>query len=169
MGTFRALSLKAAVVTALVLGADQAAKLFVRQHLALCAQPPLSQCARLRLGGAWGLVRTENAGSAFGYLPGWWVWVLVAALGGLLISVYARRLRQPGWDAAVGVGLQTGGALGNLVDRLVYGRVTDFVDLGRGPIFNLGDVALAVGMGWAIGLLLQARRAARAAQPPSGL
>lgn len=47
--------------------------------------------------------------------------------------------------AAVGMGLQVGGAVGNVMDRLLLGGATDVIYLGRGPVWNLADVALMGG------------------------
>jgi signal peptidase II len=76
---------------------------------------------------------------------GWWLWLVLAVGGVLLVPLYARRLRHSGWPAALGVGLQIGGALGNSLDRLVFGGATDVLYVGWGPIWNLADVALVLG------------------------
>ena len=52
------------------------------------------------------------------------------------------------------IGLLLGGAIGNLIDRLVAGRVTDFIDVGAWPIFNLADSSIVVGMTLMIATLL---------------
>jgi len=147
-------------VAGLTLVADQVVKGMIRESLAVC--PPherLRFCDhRVMLGPVW-LVRVENPDGAFGVFQGWWIWLLVA-LAGCLILVYARRLRQIGWVAALAVGLQTGGALGNLVDRLRFGRVTDFIFPGSWTVLNLADLTLLTGMVLAVRLLLQARRTA---------
>jgi len=90
-------------------------------------------------------MRIGNAGSLVGFGHGWWMWVLLAMVGALLISVYGWWLREAGWIAALGVGLQLGGALGNLLDRLVFRAATDVVYAGWGPVWNLADVALLAG------------------------
>jgi lipoprotein signal peptidase len=90
------------------------------------------------------LAHTGNAGSALGFGQGWWMWILLAIAGLLLIPVYARWL-GPGRLAAFAVALQLGGALGNVADRLLFGGATDVLFLGRGPVWNLADIALLVG------------------------
>ncbi len=161
MKKINTLILKATGIASLVIIADQILKEFVRQHLAVCHALLVSGCERLDVIRPLGLVRAENAGSAFGFLQGLWVWVLLAALGFLLIPIYGQRLQQVNLIAALAVGLQSGGAMGNLLDRVLFGRVTDFIDFGWGLIFNLADVALAVGMLMAIVAL----RAARTPRP----
>src|SRR5437870_3823976 len=115
------LLLRAAAIALLVTAVDQALKAFVRQHLAVCHALLVRGCPRLELAGPLGLVRAENAGSAFGFYQGLGLWVLVGALALLLIPLYGRRLRPGHLGAALAVGLQAGGALGNLLDRLLYG------------------------------------------------
>ena len=157
MKRIQALIWQAAAVAAPVLAADQILKEFVRQHLLTCPPAaPLHTCDQFRVIGPMVLVRTENAGSAFGYLPGLWVWVLIAAMGVILVPVYARRIPQVNWMAALAVGLQLGGALGNLFDRLLFGSVADVIYLGGGMVFDLADVALALGMVFAILVLYPA-------------
>ncbi len=157
MSRTKTLMSRGGTIAAFVLAADQAAKEFVRQHLLVCpAASPLHACDQLRVVGSLILVRTENAGSAFGFLQGLWVWVLLAALGVAFIPIYARQLAKINWSAALAVGLQLGGALGNLLDRLLFGRVTDFIYIGGGLVFNLADVALAIGMVLAVVVLYSA-------------
>ncbi|MBI4289712.1 MAG: signal peptidase II [Chloroflexi bacterium] len=152
----KTLAARAGVLAALALAADQATKTYVRYAIALCPAPPLSACDRLDVVGPVGLVRVENAGSVFGYSQGLGVWVLVALLGLLLIPLYMRKLPRATRLAAVAAGLQAGGALGNLADRLVHGGVADFIDAGWGPVFNLADVFIVAGMALAARLLLRA-------------
>jgi signal peptidase II len=143
----KALLGRAAPVAGLVLGLDQATKVLVREQLPLCTGRHVRGCEHLDLAGSVHLVRIENAGSAFGFAQGWLVWILVAAVGVLLVSLYGRRLSAASLSATFAVGLQAGGALGNLTDRLLEGQVTDFIWLDRLPfIFNLADVALVLGM-----------------------
>jgi signal peptidase II len=70
---------------------------------------------------------------------------LLAAIGVLLIVVYAVRLRHAGWLAAVGIGLQVGGGLGNLLDRVLLGGATDMLYAETQVVWNLADVALVAG------------------------
>jgi signal peptidase II len=154
----RELVLKTTIVATLVLAVDQAMKVLVRETLAVCSAPPASACDRFHLAGPLGLVRVENAGSTLGFFQGLWVWIFIAALGLALIPLYARRLGATGWVPAVALGLQAGGALGNLVDRAVFGAATDFIDVGAGIVFNPADVALLAGMALAFGAFRRSRR-----------
>jgi len=90
-------------------------------------------------------------------------WIVVAgalALLGLATMVLARR---PAWSArSAGIALAIGGGLGNLIDRIARdGEVVDFVHVRGWPIFNVADVAIAVGLG----LLVISRARPRPAEP----
>jgi signal peptidase II len=93
------------------------------------------------------IVHTTNSGAAFGIFPQQGsFFMLVAVIVVLAIVFYQHRLPINGWLIRLTLGLQLGGATGNLVDRLRYGSVVDFIDLGFWPIFNLADLSIVVGV-----------------------
>jgi signal peptidase II len=106
------------------------------------------------IAGYWDWELAMNTGAAFSALDfGTATQILLAiiaalALGG--IGVYAYRLRPDQRLERIALGLIAGGALGNLVDRLRHGGVTDFIRWRVGdhrwPIFNIADAALLVGV-----------------------
>ena len=151
----KSLALRAGFIAALVLAADELLKASVRARLPVCDIRAQVVCERLDLIGPLRIVRAENAGSALGYAQGWQIWLLLAALGLLLVPVYARRLRSGAWLAAVSIGLQIGGAAGNLLDRLLLGGATDMIYVGYGLVWNLADVALVAGTLLATWLLVR--------------
>lgn len=93
------------------------------------------------------LVDTRNHGVAFGFLPGDQVAVTVVIALALLalLAYFVRHARRPLiW---LPTGLLFGGALGNVLDRLRSGSVTDFIKLPLGwPPFNLADTAITLGV-----------------------
>lgn len=93
------------------------------------------------------LVYTHNHGVAFGLLPGTQVYVTVAlaAIVVLVLLYFVRRAGRPLlW---LPTGLLLGGAIGNVLDRLRDGSVTDFVKLPLGwPPFNVADIAITIGV-----------------------
>ncbi len=94
------------------------------------------------------IVHTTNSGAAFGIFPQQGVFfMLIAVVVVLAIVFYQHRLPINGWLIRLTLGLQLGGAAGNLVDRLHYGSVIDFIDIGFWPIFNLADLSIVVGVG----------------------
>jgi signal peptidase II len=96
--------------------------------------------------GPLGLTLSHNRGVAFGLAGGAGVGlVLLTAVALAVIAVVFGRdpERRGMWIAA---GLLGGGAIGNLIDRLAAGEVTDYVAIGSWPPFNLADVAITVGV-----------------------
>jgi signal peptidase II len=93
------------------------------------------------------ITHTQNTGIAFGLLQAEalrWVFVFIALAVAVVIvwSVQQKRLRRD----FVLWGLVIGGALGNALDRILLGAVTDFIDLHWWPAFNLADSALTIGV-----------------------
>jgi signal peptidase II len=93
------------------------------------------------------LVHTRNHGVAFGFLPGshLGVTILIAvALVALLIYFARHRTQRLIW---LPTGMLVGGALGNVIDRVRDGAVTDFIKLPLGwPPFNLADTSITLGI-----------------------
>ena len=96
----------------------------------------------------------RNIGAAFGILPGQRLIFLLAAAIIVGAVVYFRAdLIEAGPLAIWGSGLVVGGALGNLVDRIRFGYVVDFIDFRVWPVFNIADSAIVAGAiltAWAI-------------------
>jgi signal peptidase II len=92
------------------------------------------------------LVHYRNTGVAFNFLSGGGGLVLaltLVALAALLVYFFLRPDRPGLW---VPTGLLVGGALGNLIDRIASGSVTDFIKLPLWPAFNISDMAITFGV-----------------------
>ncbi|MBI3091889.1 MAG: signal peptidase II [Candidatus Tectomicrobia bacterium] len=131
-----------------VVVADQASKLLVLRGLPQNASLAL-------LDGFFQLVHVRNTGAAFGLLAGFsraTSTLLFTVAYGVAVLVFVHLYRRGGEQAitAVSLALMLGGATGNMVDRLLYGEVIDFLDVSIGryhwPAFNLGDSCLVVGV-----------------------
>lgn len=92
------------------------------------------------------LTYIHNTGSAFGLMSGQnTILTVVAFLGiGLLLWLY-RSYSNQGRLLRTSLALIMAGAIGNLIDRLNYGKVIDFFDVGPWPIFNIADSSIVVG------------------------
>jgi signal peptidase II len=93
---------------------------------------------------------TRNSGAAFSLATGFtWVFTLVAVVVSIVICWLARRLVNPWWGLTLGLVL--GGAVGNLMDRLLRdpgfarGHVVDFIAVPHYPVFNVADSCIVVG------------------------
>jgi signal peptidase II len=103
------------------------------------------------LPGLWRVFRIThitNSGAAFGIFPDQGnFFIVIAVVVALAIVLYYRYLPTGSWLVRLSLGLQLGGAIGNLLDRVRYGHVVDFVDIGFWPIFNVADLAIVTGVG----------------------
>lgn len=146
---------RAGLVLAAVLLVDQATKAFVRRDVALGSEDPVFPLVKL--------VHLRNRGVAFGAFENSTALVvlLIAAAVGALLVYFATHLQRPlVW---LPTGLLAGGAIGNVLDRVREGYVTDFVKLPSWPAFNVADTAITFGV---LALLLVVERSdARAADP----
>lgn len=96
-----------------------------------------------------------NTGAAFSFLAdesGWqrWLFALIATVVSAVLVVWLKRLKPEETWLAVGLALVLGGALGNLVDRVIFGHVVDFIlvhwqNRWYFPAFNIADSAITVG------------------------
>jgi signal peptidase II len=108
--------------------------------------------------GFFNITFVTNTGAAFGLLAGWeTVWRQVFFVGVSLFALVAlffayRHFRNEGRLAVYGLALVAGGAVGNLIDRLRFGWVIDFLDFYLGsyhwPAFNVADAGITIGVGF---------------------
>jgi len=122
----------------LVVALDQVTKAVVEANLVPGEQVDLL--------GPLSLTLSHNRGVAFGLAGGGGGALVALTLLALVVVgvLFARNPTRPGiW---VAMGLLAGGAVGNLVDRVRQGEVTDFVSVGAWPAFNLADAAITVGV-----------------------
>ena len=93
-----------------------------------------------------GITNVRNAGAAFGLAPALTsVFLVASVVVSIGIVVYVVRTPSTFWSDAV-LGLILGGTVGNGFDRLVYGSVTDFVNVHFWPVFNVADSAISIGV-----------------------
>jgi len=92
------------------------------------------------------IVHWYNTGAAFGMFKDASMILTVLAfvvIGAILF--YYPQVEQDDWLLRLALSLQLGGALGNLVDRLTIGHVTDFISVGNFPVFNVADASITIG------------------------
>lgn len=141
---------------------DQWSKEMVRQNLAFqetwVPWPWLLRYARI--------VHWKNTGAAFGMLQNFGdVFMFLAIIVALFILYYFPKVPRQDRLIRVAMAIQFGGALGNLVDRLTQGYVTDFIMLGNFPVFNVADACISIGVALLIlGVWLKDRQEGHAAR-----
>jgi signal peptidase II len=98
------------------------------------------------------IIRGENRGGLFGMVQGSAPLLALLSVGVILaLVIYHERERLPRVSPlTVGVGLLIGGAIGNLIDRVAFGYVLDFIDVGVGSLrfwtFNIADAGISFGI-----------------------
>jgi signal peptidase II len=92
------------------------------------------------------IVYWHNSGAAFGlFQQGNLILSILAFIVIGVIIYYYPRVPAEDWWLKLALGLQLGGALGNLMDRLTLGQVTDFISVGTFPVWNVADSAITIG------------------------
>jgi signal peptidase II len=151
-------------VAGLIVALDQWTKSLVRANLPLGSTwlPDwlewLSPYARF--------VHWHNTGAAFGmFQNGSMVFTVLAFVVIGAIVYYFPQVEKRDWTLRLAMSMQMGGALGNLLDRLLFeGRVTDFISVGAFAVFNVADASISVGTAiLLLGVYLQERAAKQAA------
>lgn len=135
------------LVVLLTVAVDQLSKIAIRRALDMGDQIPL-------VPGWIHLSHVLNHGAAWGMMTGQRPLLIIIAVGVIAVVVWlAREQVSRGWRPTLGLGLILGGAVGNLIDRILFGAVTDFIDLDTPlsfvrtfPVFNGADSALTVGV-----------------------
>ena len=125
---------------------DQLTKFLVRAYLPFGHSYPAT--------GFFRFTHAENTGSAFGILQGHNTPLIVVSFVGIaVLALVYHSQERPSNLLRLSLALQFGGALGNLLDRFRLGAVTDFIDVGAWPIFNLADASIVSGLallGWVL-------------------
>ncbi len=134
----------------LIVAADQATKLWILAHYELYESTVV-------VPGLFNLTFLRNTGAAFGMFaghPAWWrqtFFISVACIALVVILFMERKLGRQNQVYTISLACIAGGAVGNLIDRICYGSVVDFLDVYIGshhwPAFNVADSAISVGVG----------------------
>ena len=138
-------------IVVLVICGDQLSKLWILKHFALYDSTVI-------VPGLFNLTFLRNTGAAFGMFAGhpvWWrqfFFIGVASIALIVIVCMLRKLGRQNHLYTYSLALIGGGAVGNLIDRIRYGSVIDFLDVYIGthhwPAFNIADSAITIGVGF---------------------
>ena len=92
------------------------------------------------------IVHWYNKGAAFGiFQEGSLIFTVLAFIVSAAIIYYYPQVSRHDWPLRLAMSMQLGGAIGNLIDRLTIGHVTDFISVGTFPVFNIADSSISVG------------------------
>lgn len=135
------------LLTAFILIADQVTKWIVLQHFQLHESMPV-------IAGLLNWTLAFNEGAAFSFLSdagGWqrWFFTVLAIVVSVVLLAWLARTPRNDWKTALPLSLVLGGAIGNVIDRIRFGHVVDFVDVyyqeWHFPAFNVADSAISIG------------------------
>ncbi|MDH5174157.1 MAG: signal peptidase II [Elusimicrobiota bacterium] len=127
------------LIALILLFVDQLSKYVIRQNMSLAESIPV-------INRVFHITYVENKGIAFGLFPqGHFLFIVISLIIILAIVFFARKKIIKSLKEKVCLGLVLGGALGNLVDRLRFGFVIDFLDFRIWPVFNLADSGVCIG------------------------
>lgn len=131
----------AVIFIALLVAVDQISKYLIQKNMSLHESVPV-------IPKIFHITYVKNYGAAFGILKhrtGFFV--LISVIIVMSILVYLWNMPQKRGPLKVALVLLVGGAVGNLIDRVRFGYVVDFLDLRVWPVFNIADMAIVTGMG----------------------
>jgi len=93
------------------------------------------------------IVHWYNTGVAFGLFQGMGLlFTFLPLIVVIFILIFYSRLAGGNWWLRVAIGLELGGAIGNLIDRIKIGHVTDFISIGDFAVFNVADASITIGV-----------------------
>ena len=142
------------LISLAVLLLDQMVKRLIMSDMPLGMSIPV-------LPGIFHITYIQNPGAAFGILAQQrWLFIAVGFLFMGAAVLFRRRLRRESRWMQCGVALLLGGAVGNLVDRILWGAVVDFLDFRVWPVFNIADISIVVGVGCMMYALLRQEKEA---------
>lgn len=132
------------VVAVIVIAVDQISKYYIQSHLLPGTSLPVIQ-------NFFHITYVLNSGAAFGILENKTPFFILVAIA-LLIAVlyFYPKIPHKCFLLRLGIGLLTGGAIGNVIDRIHTGYVIDFFDFRIWPVFNIADIAIVSGVGMII-------------------
>lgn len=127
------------LITLILLSVDQFSKYIIRQKMSLAESIPIIKSL-------FHITYVENRGIAFGLFPqGSSLFIVISLIIILVIIFFERKKVIKSLKERFCLGLILGGALGNLIDRLRFGFVIDFLDFRIWPVFNLADSGVCIG------------------------
>ena len=148
-------------IAATIVSLDQLTKWIVRSNLDYGETWPEDSDAFFRI------IHVTNSGAAFGILEGQTLFLIVTSLIGLgaIILYYIYPPMDHGL-IRVALGMQLGGAAGNFIDRVRMGEVTDFIDVGSFPTFNVADSSISISIATVLLFFLLDEAAQKHKRPP---
>jgi signal peptidase II len=143
--------LKSGILFVLLVILDQLTKALIRNAMVVGQSIPV-------IGNTLQLTYVENTGIAFGIpVAHPIIYIVLSIAASIGIFIYLLTHRHEGFIVQISLVLILSGAVGNLIDRILFGKVVDFVNVGFGPhrwpVFNVADSVVVIGMGFLFAML----------------
>ena len=149
-----------AIIAGLLITLDQLTKYIVRTNL---------EFGQIWMPWKWlepyaRIIHINNTGAAFGLFKGAnSIFMVLAVIVAGAIIYYFPSISRKDWLIRVALSMQLAGAVGNLIDRIIFGQVTDFISVGTFPVWNVADASITVGVAiLLIGMWVQEKREKKA-------
>ncbi len=135
-------SVKYCLIVAGVIAADRIIKILVSAFMYINESIDI-------FGDFFAITYIQNRGAAFSILSGhrWFLIGVTTAVLFVICIYWARHLKRGRKSMLTALSLILGGGIGNLLDRVMYGYVVDYLDFGSFPVFNLADICVCLGCG----------------------
>lgn len=128
---------------------DQLVKFYVRGNMYLGQSIPVVE-------DIFHITYVLNPGAAFGILENQrWFFIAICIAIFIGVGIFYKSLQREGVMFRYGLGMLLGGAVGNLIDRIQTGLVTDFLDFRIWPVFNIADIGICIGAAMIVLSLMQ--------------
>jgi len=134
------------IIVFIILSLDQLTKLLVTKNLLLNQPVPIIK-------GIFNLTLIHNRGAAFGILKNQIALLILTSVCAIILIYFNLKSNKHRKSWVVSLSLILAGAIGNLIDRLFFGYVIDFLDFRIWPVFNVADSSITIGailLGWFI-------------------
>ena len=126
------------IIVFIILSLDQLTKFLISKNLILNQSVPI-------INGVVHLTLVHNRGAAFGILKNQTFWFILSALIAIILIFYNLKQNKDRKIFVFSSSLILAGAVGNLIDRVFFGYVIDFIDFRIWPVFNVADSAITIG------------------------
>ena len=149
-----------AIISVLLISLDQLTKYIIRTNL---------EFGQIWMPWKWlepyaRIIHINNTGAAFGLFKGAnSIFMILAIVVAGAIVYYFPSVSRKDWLIRVALSMQFAGAVGNLIDRIIFGHVTDFISIGTFAVWNVADASITVGVAiLLIGMWVQEKREKKA-------
>ncbi|MBI4650493.1 signal peptidase II [Candidatus Desantisbacteria bacterium] len=128
------------LIAGIIVLIDQITKYYIKNNMFSGESIPI-------IPGIFHITYIQNSGGAFGMFQDKTAFFIIVSITAIILLIFFYFLGSNNLLVRTALAIILGGAIGNLIDRIMYQKVVDFFDLRIWPIFNVADIAICIGMG----------------------